>query len=355
MLPRGLFNRAISAALSTTDIGVKPGDNVVYALDRIVAGDTHPMYGLRRQYLYDPQDRTWYDGGMDKAGQLSQLQAAITAVKQNKKRGKETEYALNDAKQAKARMLDKEQRLRQIQSNDRSLMLMIRELATSQSQEVQKGLGKMKMSGIRYPADPRPEDGTTSTDLLDIRIEMATEIPGTQRHIADKLKIKDYGKFRKLLKDRRLTNLVRYYPEQAKINQETLRQEIMNYDTGRLEVMEAVADYERAAYGRWREELDKRRSDKGYIDHSTYLGVTAQSIDLEAVTSLKKEALEVLRNRFSHNEVPYDDGLIKSKIDTASEGTITKQLVELAKRAYQQLTDAISISVHEANPEVNVH
>ncbi|MEK7255716.1 MAG: type VI-B CRISPR-associated RNA-guided ribonuclease Cas13b, partial [Bacteroidota bacterium] len=169
LLPRGMFNEAIAEALSGRFEEVKQGDNMVFCLREFLSHDTQPLFSLTRLYLFDEIKKCWHSGSLGTQGQIDKLEKDWKDAKKERRILKdrrasktalqEAEYAFKDATRDLNGALEREQRLRQVQSADRALFLMVQDLASLAETEVKQTFENWSLAGIRYPAEDASQDG----------------------------------------------------------------------------------------------------------------------------------------------------------------------------------------------------
>lgn len=178
-------------------------------------------------------------------------------------------------------------------------------------------LGSLQLSESQERAHWRL--GTIETTLLKTKINYRLAAPGTGKWLEhQECKIRDRGKLSLLVRDRRLTRLMQYYPEdEAVLNHTEIRSELAAYGRAKVNVMEQVHTLEKLVT--WglgnvvsRTESEKESSQKyfGKGRHGDYLyklyrhmtdGATGQPA---VVTEQSFQNALNIRNAFSHNQYP---------------------------------------------------
>jgi len=150
--------------------------------------------------------------------------------------------------------------------------------------------------------------------------------------ITDRMKMKDYGKFRRFLRDRRLPNLMAYYTT-AKISKTALIDELHVYETKRIEVLQAIYEFEKAAYQKFESHFKpiREQDSGGIISHNLYL---MHLVDKNIIDAAKEKTMNEFRNRFSHNEYPLIS-IGALYIDENKETEIANQLADVAIKLYK--------------------
>lgn len=116
------------------------------------------------------------------------------------------------------------------------------------------------------------------------------------------MKIKDYGKFRKLLKDRRLPGLLSLWNKPV-VMREGIRLELDNYQKYRLQVSAKVIEFERKIYDMDKTHFESvRDADHGkVVSHYEYLQYL---LDKGIIDNATKDIMLTIRNGFQHNQYP---------------------------------------------------
>lgn len=142
--------------------------------------------------------------------------------------------------------------------------------------------------------------------MLSRRIPFKIEILG-KTIIQEKLKVKNYGDFRRFMKDRRLPGLFEWI-EQNEIERELIEKELEEYDNVRLEVANLVYGFETLVCNRYRayfeEIMAARKPGKMCISNAEILEkFYTEYPDFGVENNL----IRCLRNAFSHNQYPPKD------------------------------------------------
>jgi hypothetical protein len=221
---------------------------------------------------------------------------------------------------------DNEKQLRHTKACDTILFLIVRDLFPSLESSVFKGLAinQLKLSDIL----PDAEKGILSQPI-EIRL------PLHDKFIVQKgLKLKNYGDFRRFLKDRRLESLMTYFDEEI-VDRAVLEKELENYDAARIEMHKLVLDFEKEVIIKY--SLDYETPEEPCVNHEAVLNCFFQN---NSVDPEKRELMENLRNRFSHNQYP-DSEKFKEIIKLNNSRSIAKKLVEVA-RDYFKIDDTVN-------------
>lgn len=146
----------------------------------------------------------------------------------------------------------------------------------------------------------------TNMDRL-LKVSGAKSVPHTEQIktiLREQIKIKDYGDFRALMKDRRISTLLPYATEEP-IYFEALKKELELYQDVRIKVLDIIHDFERKAI---KSKGLKKVNGKPFISHEQILDA------FSGYDHLKRIKIEKLRNAFCHSQYP-DYLLFKDEID----------------------------------------
>src|SRR3984885_12720783 len=98
------------------------------------------------------------------------------------------------------------------------------------------------------------------------------ELPLFEKNITDEIKIKNYGGFRRFLKDRRLDSLLPYFPEKD-IPREKLRWELEHYENERVEIFRIISEFEKLCGNDtgFKLFIEKLLNERGFAEHNCLL------------------------------------------------------------------------------------
>lgn len=378
-LPVGLFEESITQAIeqhkAELSIDIKPGSNVAGCLMAYCNNVKQPMYNLPRYYEAKElgyKDAVLRDEIKAKIGEFfaKQPNKYDRMSSTDKKALKDKE---NEMKNLAKRIKENEGDIVRQQNNDRALFLMVNDLLTT----------PLKGDPTRPGAEIN-ELGRLGFDqqhnMLDKEYEMYETIYG--RRVKAVLPIKRYGEFRRFLKDRRLENLLKYYPEgteirlgvmksgytqqkDEKFKDSNLSEEIEIYDMERDKLLKLIYDFEKLLIDNYSNEMTK--TEDNYYNHTNCLiaaqklGITVNAELLEEIeedesnqvdnqTNGKdnnKSKLAILRNKLMHNEIPYEPWIMKEIDKIKDEPMITKRIVCLVSDVYSQLVESLQAMVAE--------
>jgi hypothetical protein len=163
------------------------------------------------------------------------------------------------------------------------------------------------------------------------------------------LKIKNYGDFRRFLKDRRLPNLMQYL-EDSRIERVELEKELEAYQKVRIEIFQLVRNFEETALSQipnLKEQImnyrgmDKENQRKHPHEHNQILMAYFAYVQEED----KTQTVVNLRNAFAHNQYP-DAGIyaqlvdIKA-IDWKNKEYIATQFLKIATETYGKFIETL--------------
>lgn len=334
LLPRGLFNEAISKAL---DFSNKEGfkgkiNNAVYNLESMFIGDTQDFYDL--PHIYRTKDRDGNEIFLEKSVFMTETVAELNALKSERTSGYSDDEKMDlknekkDAERKKDSVLEREQDIRYQQANDRALWLMI--LQRQKTEHLDIDFSNLKLKNIETILD---QETTVSGKIANCKI-------------VDKLPIKRYGDLRRILKDRRLENLVKYYDdantnklETTKIDYAVIKKELEIYDARRVDFFKLIFEFEEKVFNAFKNEFDLTKLDVegGYFDHEKEI----LKVATDHLSNFDyKENVYWLRNKFLHNEIPYYDWL-NEDIKKSTQTYYCNKIFDIAENYYKNLLKLI--------------
>jgi hypothetical protein len=220
-------------------------------------------------------------------------------------------------------LTENEKVLRHIKACDMVLFMMVKDLLKSLEEPLFKStdLKKLKLKEVM----PDAEKGILSMPI-DFKLKF------NEKFICQgDMKLKNYGDFRRFLKDNRLKNLVKYFPEKE-IAKEKLEKELEQYDKARIEVQRIILEFEKQCSVKYNIDMSYAESDesypggkKPYVNHNIILSSWASNNP----QNLSREEMENLRSSFMHNDYP-----TKLSLDTTNSSTIAEKLIEKARELF---------------------
>jgi hypothetical protein len=218
-----------------------------------------------------------------------------------------------ESKRKALRIFEKnEKHIRQEKAKDMVLFLMVKDimLKSGDATLLKDNIEKLKLSEI----SPDSEIGILSLQkTFAVKQEYKNQQGQTvSKTIQAQLKYKNYGDFRRFIKDRRMNNLMFYLSAEV-IDKKELETELEKYDKARIEIFKIVSEFETVAHPRYKDELTPELTNNGNEEHKAILKLLAAEFpDLEPI---REKALNI-RNKFSHNQYPEKhlfDGLMPSE------------------------------------------
>jgi len=292
-------------------------------LTKILSDNTQNFYNLKRTYrvfnnYYDNRKPNSRDGLSELYFNVPQLSLESEKIKAAILKTKDPEVKENVHRNYKY-YTENEKQIRKAKTCDIVLFLILRDLFPSLESSVFKGLA---INQIRL-ADILPN---AETGILSQQIEIKLPLHGkfiVQRNI----KLKNYGDFRRFLKDRRLESLLPYFEEEY-IDRAKIERELEDYDTARVLMHSMVLEFERQVVVK--NKLDYASPESGVINFEEILNSFFQNND----TNIKREQMMNLRNKFSHNQYP-DFSIFNEVIKSNTKDiSIAKKFIEIAEQLF---------------------
>lgn len=247
-------------------------------------------------------------------------------------------------------VLEREQEIRFTQQQDRCLWLICQELTNFRKQNTKEGI-QLDFS----------ETSLQKLDtLLDTKKEMTLQVYVKEEKkvlgiIADMLPIRKYGDLRKFAKNRQLPNLYQFFyqenqkPEDVSFTPQELQNALDILEKERVTVLQKALDLEEAIHRKLETEFLAYRnihSTNQHFDHNIYVEFLFNHFSKQTLLEIigaetDAETIYKLRNRFIHNEIPYNNFLhnyIKTQNLSTPEAVI-KAIIEKAIDIYQKLIE----------------
>jgi hypothetical protein len=338
-LPRGIFDKAIADALSKLpDFDVQANHKIGRCLDQILNGDRQEFYNWEHFYNSIFIDK---DSGTDRlvaeTTYSEQLKAKFFELKEQKSQGRKLKLdekqalkdAYRDVKEAKRRLLDREQYIRTLQTQDRALWLMIQERQKLASEHLDLQLDQLKLKNIEA--------------VLNEPITVRLKILNSEVAISDQLPIKRYGDLRRVSKDRRLENLMLYYQHSGivEVSHDLIKTELERYDRRREQFFAEVYEFEKGVYEQFAEDFDQNILAKnGYYDHKAYVKNAIKHSSDTPFNVFFNQNVYLLRNKFLHNEFPWFDWLLP-EVTRASGELYADRIADIAINYYRKMRKLI--------------
>ena len=364
MLPKGLFNIELRKALAEPD-PTQEATQLSYpqGIDHFLEGDQQEFYHWTRLYL-DPEN--WPERDLTNLtvdAQIKLLQEKISGFPAREELQRGEEDLAHPWRRKLRKILKSESLIRFERANDQLSWLLARETLTDSSRFNREiGQTGWQLSKLGFHLSSGRDEGQVRVSHLDQVVEMQIRIG--EKIIYDQQKIKDYGRFRKRLKDRRIPGLLKFIPAQ-RIPASTIANELEDYEKIRIEFFRAILDFEatfREQEGLWQEALEmqasmnaanaSRQEDLKHVSHHVLLHVLANRGCWLADSRITIDHLKHFRNKFFHNEFLNPDALeapIDIPMDPDSETSLSTQIGQFCIGLYQQLNALIP---QEAKSEI---
>lgn len=365
-LPRALFKDALvdffkakGAAAMKAAIEETEQVNSIYLIDKyfeLERNDSNqPFYDWPRSYKIVNQllDETnalkrrkavpkLYMTSDELASRFDSLKKAVKAQKEkeqkkNNNRSKHTETLIPNAKHKLSAYLDNEKLIRFIKTSDQILFLMAEEMLNSFDNQLNVNVAdeKFKLSDVSPELDKGILSKQVSFEMELPFQDKESGINGKRTIREPEMKFKNYGKFRRFLKDRRLNSLLPYYPKNKPILKSELEKELDNYERVRLKVFAIIHEFEAAMIEKHRNELVK--NDTTFVGHRPILSLFYKQYEPNGMT--KKKLIE-LRNKFCHSQYPpyhlFSEYILKDK------GSVAKQFLIMVEETYGYFVKMLS-------------
>jgi len=294
-------------------------------INNVLSDDTPDFYNWKRSYTvfnryYDKRKQNSRDAITKIYFDTSQLSEEANKIKAAIKKIEKSDIKGAESIKRNYKFYgDNEKQLRQAKACDTILFLAIRDLFPTIESSVFKGLAieQFRLSDIL----PDAEKGILSQSI-EIRL------PLYNKFIIQKgLKLKNYGDFRRFLKDRRLESLMPYF-EEDDIDRSSLEKELEDYDTARIEIHRVVLDFESHVITMY--QLNYLNPEDPCINHETILNCFFQNDP----SDIRKQLMENIRNRFSHNEYPDFEKFKEIIQENHQQKTIAGKFVTLANQYF---------------------
>lgn len=389
-LPRGLFNRPIAQALATNGFPINEQAALVHGLDLFFDNHKATFYDYDRWYenlSYGISGEDFLETLQIIGEEIEEEQEELAEINEIKKKDRDTErreesiknhieklkwlseqlvehqstfeklptaldrifwifeqqitYLRQRCQSDEATKLDKrylknllnyrryiignEQKIRHILSNDRVLWLMIKDLLTAkEGANLNLDLAHQSLEEIGFDLQ---------NNLLDRPQELSVALH--DKTIVDpNLSIKRYGEFRRFLKDRRLENLLKYYDE-ITIQRITLEEELDLYDRKRHNVFQKVLEFEEVFHQQFPEKFTELLGNNKIVKHTAQLQYIQGLLGENILPDATLNRLVEMRNKFSHNEIPYNEWLKNNLLKKHT--SFSETLIEYAITEYDNL------------------
>jgi hypothetical protein len=232
------------------------------------------------------------------------------------------------------RLDNNEQDIRLEQYRDKVLFLMLQEYFNKQ------GIEQMDFSDKTLKDFSKDFMDNTTKTILDTEIEMSIRLNNVD--IKARLPIGRYGEFRKILRDRRINELLGYFDKEVAWS--VVQEELEYYNQNREKVLKACIEFEEAVYAKHETKMSELVKDN-HISHYNFLQFYHKSIrklNDEFFDEKGKIKMAELRNKFLHNQI-IDKKLFVEIFPkfSFSSTLITKQIIDTVINVYSQLKSPI--------------
>ena len=356
-LPRGLFKNELTIllrqkgkpAIEQLVKGDKMKHNTVFLTNEWyhqISDSYQPFYDFRRNYRTVDE---WYDKRsknstsqikklLRTSEELAQLAEEIKISKRRRKKQHPDDNDKEFYSVYKKKVIENEKLIRHYRTSDQILFLMCKGLLTKENSEIKEAFNK-----DFFLKDISPENPNS---ILEIRIpfELPLKTANDQiKKIREKFKVKDYGKFRKYLKDQRLKNLLSFF-EKDTIMLTELKEQLRKYEAYRLILFDDIFEFEKtcekhpAFKSTIDDELNKVDEEGMPMSYVSHSGILNRYKDLYGLAKDESDLLKAVRNAFSHNSFPEKKDI---QIALKDERPIIEQVMKYALACYKSCTDKL--------------
>lgn len=333
--PRGLFMEAIKKHFEKKSIepikkilSENERVNTIFLIQEyfknIEKDEVQPFYNWKRNYFLIDQflDKRKENSREARKQFYYSVKELDHELKNIKDRIKKLPSPSNDHEVAKIiaeknyhHLTENEKSLRHIKACDIISFMMVKDLLKSLEEPLFKetDLNNIRLNDVM----PDAEKGILSMPI-NFKLKYSDKLI-----CQSNMKLKNYGDFRRFLKDNRLKNLVKYFPEKE-IPKDKLQNELEQYDKARIEVQRIILEFEKQCTIKYSIDMSFANGEE-YVNHETILNEWQQ----HNPTNLNREQMEKLRNSFVHNDYPQNNAYDRSKSTS-----IAEQLVEQARTLF---------------------
>lgn len=246
------------------------------------------------------------------------------------------------AKKALTYYQHNERRLRQVKAQDMALFLMAKELLRMSGSDTWQGnLDKLKLLHIAPDVERGPLSEFISFELT---LQYSEMLNGRKKPDGktisrtiqqSKIKVKNYGDFRRFLKDRRLNNLMFYFGGQL-LERATVEREIDEYDRNRIEIFRLIRSFENKAAKRWPELAKLRPEKNGPSLHQQFLD---KYFAANPKNKHQAESMRNIRNSYFHNEFP--DKELFPELQYVEGTSLSARFLQVVKSTYGDFAQSL--------------
>jgi hypothetical protein len=289
----------------------------------------------RKEVIWKKMDREFVQCRVDRSNIESKSRKDALEVKAKDARG-----AYNVMAGLADRIAQSDKEIRFAQANDRALFLMLGERI---EQEKAKDANAIPWGGGLGL-------GSLET-LLEELVDMKLEVGG--KLVVAKLNIRRQGEYRRVLKDRRLVDLLSYY-EGSEVQYDVILKELDTYDRLREGFFKMIIGFEEAVCKGLNGGVAPLKD--GHPDHQFVLNLIkadAGIVKSEDQKRILKNQLAILRNKVFHNQIPhstnmrYNEALMKDWIGdmmkSGNYGLVCGAYFAFVEGEYRKIRDLVVI------------
>ena len=339
-LPRGFFDQKCrEIAKKHLKLTIDENDDVVYIINQAYP-ISQEFYDYPRHYeildkWLDKRDRRTKRNALtpqalnleDRKRLLADMKTRLDATDNTVKIIKRGILNLDADKVRRMRKscLNTEQRLRWEQVQDKLLLLAALNI-------VKRKAGLKGLETLDLAAISPGKEGNIFEHCVSYELPYPMKKPKLDYVIYDhQMKLKDYGKFKRLLRDRRLPGLLQYHPNGTKIKRNDILAELEQYEKNRLALMKAVIELEKRMCQKYEAHFkQKQNEDDGEtVQHDPFLD---KLVEEGAIAPKRRRKMKEMRDKFCHNEYP--SAKLFKEVAKPENGSIAEQLAVEALKLY---------------------
>jgi len=210
----------------------------------------------------------------------------------------------------KDKVIENEKLIRHYRTGDQMLFLMCIEFIDDPTfdKHIKEILRKERDAGhfLLKEIKPKNKKSILNTPIpyeLPLTVKSKEDGKEEEKRIKSVIKIKNYGGFRRFLKDRRLDSLLTYLPGNV-IERDHLEWQLSNYENKRIDIFKTIYEFEKACGENvhYKKKIAELLIKPGRAAHKHLMTKTIEIIP--TISSTLQERLNKIRNAFSHNQFP---------------------------------------------------
>lgn len=333
LLPRGLFNQAIAGALNADE---KEGVDKWLSMLPKLGTVTQNYYTHKRYYL---KNRSGEFKALNDTGNPYDLIGQINTLLQSKQEPEDYKR-LRDLKKE---ILDTEKTIRYRQSTDRALWLMLHYMFTHDERTRETTTLNFELNKLQYIGYDN-EEFSLFSDEYPFTYEIENKEHRRKLKVTETMHIRRYGDFRRFFKDRRLKDLILYFPEEEQtIDRGKLIKELDTYEEKREKLFEKFYQFEKLLNEKYGDQISaKIKGTAEYKDHTVYLDFIRQKPALsENVRFLNDRKFSELRNKILHNQIPVFEWVREEVLNGDTRKTHTERILDIIGDVYDTMIENI--------------